>query len=85
MANAIGLGDIDKEGLLMSEGEADCGLFITNVLKNRTTPIRFVAEPSNIPYGIDFHALGDLMYSEEKEIFNICHEVLNKGAGVKNG
>jgi hypothetical protein len=72
VANAVGLGDLDKEGLVMSEGEADCNVFITDILKNRSTPIRFVAEPSNIPYGIDFHALGDIMYSEEKEIFSAC-------------
>jgi hypothetical protein len=78
VANAVGLGDIDKEGLLMSEGEADCDNFITTILKARSSLIRFVSEPSNIPYGIDYHALGELMYSEEKEIFNICLRKLSE-------
>lgn len=78
VANAVGLGDIDKEGLLMSEGEADCDNFITTILNTRSSPIRFVSEPSNIPYGIDYHALGELMYSEEKKIFEICLRKLSE-------
>lgn len=78
VANAVGLGDIDKEGLVMSEGEADCDNFITKILNIRSSPIRFVAEPSHIPYGIDYQALGNLMYSEEKKIFKICIEALSK-------
>lgn len=78
VANAVGLGDIDKEGLVMSEGEADCDNFITKILNTRSSPIRFVAEPSHIPYGIDYCALGELMYSEEKEIFKICIDALSK-------
>lgn len=76
VANAIGLGDLNQEGLKMSEGDADCGGVISKIIDNRTSPIRFIAEPSPIPYGLDYYELGELMYLEEKEIFEYCHKHL---------
>ncbi|MCP3924051.1 MAG: hypothetical protein GY714_15845 [Desulfobacterales bacterium] len=76
-ANAIGLGEIDKEGLKLSEGQADCTRFIERVLKNRTTSIHIIAEPSHIPYNIDYFELGTIMYEEEKVLFEICTSYFN--------
>ncbi len=78
VANSTGLGDIDKEGLRISEGDADCRLFLTDIFENRNSPIHLIAEPSHIPYGLDYLTLGELMYLEEKEIFEICCKILKE-------
>ena len=78
VANSKGLGKLHKEDLRMSGGDADCNDFINKVLENRSTSIHLISDPNNIPYGIDYHRLGDVMYLEEKEIFKICIENLKK-------
>ncbi len=80
VADSIGLGSLDKEGLRLDEGEGGCKKFISQILEKRCSPIRFVAEPSPIPYGLNYHSLGEVMYLEEKKIFEICVGILRKEA-----
>ena len=72
VANSKGKGLLEKEGLKIRDGDADCSAFLSNVLRTRQSPLRLVSEPSPIPYGMDYVELADLMYEEEKVIFDIC-------------
>ncbi len=77
VANSSGLGYLDKEGLKMKEGDADCRKIITELLQNRLTPLILISEPSPYPYNIDYISLGDIMRDEQVEIFNICNDFYN--------
>ena len=77
VANSSGLGDLDKEGLKMKDGDADCREIITGLIQNRLTPLILISEPSPYPYEIDYTSLGGIMRDEQVEIFNICTNFYN--------
>ena len=77
VANSLGLGELDKEGLTMKDGEADCKKVIIELLNNRLIPLVLVSEPSPYPYGLDYIALGNIMKDEQTEIFKICSKLYN--------